>query len=82
MSVTAYIQSPDESNIYVLSLYDDGNHGDLSNGDGTYGNIWDSSGYPETTYYVDIVAIDSSLSNNLNELENIDKNILIDCGCG
>ena len=81
-SITAYIQNPDENNVDIISLYDDGSHNDYGIGDGTYANGWDSYGMPVGTYYVDIVAIDNSGNSNSNELENIDYHFIIDCGCG
>ncbi|MFX1520088.1 MAG: beta strand repeat-containing protein, partial [Promethearchaeota archaeon] len=75
-SVTAYIQFPDETNIATVTLYDDGAHSDGAAGDGTYGNIWDSTGQASGVYYVDIVAVDTA--GNSGETENGDTFIIDD----
>jgi len=55
--VEVWIQQPDESNIAILQLYDDGTHGDSVSGDGIYVNSWNSaSAYGE--YYVDVISWD------------------------
>lgn len=67
-SVQAIIESPDETPVITLTLYDDGAHGDYSAGDGTYGNAWISDPI-QRTYTIDFVAEDEltnvSAYNNL-----------------
>ena len=58
-SVIAHIQNPDETDVALVTLYDDGTHNDGAANDGTYGGSWDSSGFPGATYYIDIVANDT-----------------------
>ena len=58
-SVIAHIQNPDEIDVALVTLYDDGMHSDGAANDGTYGNTWDSTGFPGATYYVDIIANDT-----------------------
>ncbi len=67
-SVTAHIQNPDENDIVLLTLYDDGLHSDKAANDNIYGNAWDSTGYGEATYYIDIIAVD--ISDNSGEVDN------------
>jgi len=66
-NVTAYIQFPDETDIALLTLYDDGLHNDTNAGDGIYGNTWNSTGQPEGFYYVDIVAVDNVTNTRSTE---------------
>jgi PKD repeat protein len=56
-SVQATVESPDETERGTVTLYDDGLHGDLGAGDGTYGNAWATDAAPRT-YKVDFVAED------------------------
>ena len=58
-SVIAHIQNPDETDVAQVILYDDGLHNDGAANDGTYGASWNSTGFPEATYYVDVVATDT-----------------------
>jgi lipopolysaccharide export LptBFGC system permease protein LptF len=65
--VKAKIQNPDEKNIAIVDLYDDGSHNDGSSGDYIYGNTWTA---PERgTYYVDLEVCDTK--GNCKEYENI-----------
>ena len=57
-SVIAHIQKPDETDVAVITLYDDGSHNDGAAGDGIYGNILDSTGKSAGVYFVDIIAKD------------------------
>jgi PKD repeat protein len=65
----AHIQRPDETDVALVTLYDDGTHGDGAANDGTYGARWNSTGFPSGAYYVDITACD--LIRNCGEKENI-----------
>lgn len=65
----ALIQSPDGNTISSVNLYDDGLHGDLLLGDGVFGNRWNSTGFPEAAYFVDLRACDT-LANCI-EIDNI-----------
>jgi len=67
--VKAYIQSPDEVDIVVIELFDDGAHSDRGAGDGVYGNTWNSSGSDVGTYYIDIEVAD--IAGNDKEYENV-----------
>jgi len=67
-SVIAHIQNPDETDVALVTLYDDGTHGDGVANDGTYGARWNSTGFPGAKYYVDIVAND--LLGYFSEAEN------------
>jgi len=67
-SVSAHIQKPDETDIAAINLYDDGIHSDGAANDGTYGNTWDSTGFPSGPYFIDIIARDNG---NVKEAENI-----------
>ncbi|MFQ6091283.1 MAG: choice-of-anchor X domain-containing protein, partial [bacterium] len=60
-SVTAEIESPDETVMTILTLFDDGQHHDGASGDGTYGNTWTTIN--ERVYLVDIVAVDNELNS-------------------
>jgi len=75
--VKAYIQNPDETNVAVIDLYDDGVHNDGAAGDNLYGNIWDSSGANIGIYYIDVEAGDNL--GNIVELENA-ASFTIKCG--
>jgi len=67
----AHIQNPDESDIAggVITLFDDGAHGDGAAGDDVYGNTWNSGAAPQGPYFVDINACD--MAGNCAERENI-----------
>ncbi len=65
----AHIQNPDETDIALITLYDDGLHSDGAVNDNIYGNTWDSTGFPLAPYYVDITACD--ILGNCRENENI-----------
>ena len=67
-TIKAHIQSPDEVDVVVIELFDDGAHGDGIAGDNIYGNAWDSSGASVGTYYIDIEAVDTV--GNINVSEN------------
>jgi PKD repeat protein len=56
-SVTAEIESPDETVLAALTLYDDGGHGDGAAGDDVYGNTWTTL-LTKQNYVVDIAAAD------------------------
>jgi PKD repeat protein len=58
-SVSAQIESPDETVWATLTLYDDGAHGDGAAGDGVFGNTWTTSS-TQREYVVDIAASDGS----------------------
>ncbi|RLI63495.1 MAG: hypothetical protein DRO67_05635, partial [Candidatus Asgardarchaeum californiense] len=57
--VWAEIESPDETVITTLDLYDDGLHNDGDADDDVYGNTWTTDG-TERTYLVDIIAQDTT----------------------
>ena len=57
-SAVAFFQHPDETNIAVLPLYDDGLHNDALANDEIYGNSWNSTGASPGLYFVDISATD------------------------
>jgi hypothetical protein len=57
VSVTAEVESPDETVLATLTLYDDGAHGDGAAGDGVYGNSWTTPGVKQE-YVIDISAAD------------------------
>jgi hypothetical protein len=65
----AHIQHPNEVDIALVMLYDNGMHNDGAAGDGTYGGSWDSTGFPMGPYYVDITACD--FAGNCREAEDI-----------
>ena len=69
----AHIQDPDEADVVVVDLYDDGLHSDGGAGDGTYGEAWDSTGVCVAplgcAYFIDIVACD--MLGTCGEAENI-----------
>jgi hypothetical protein len=56
-SVQAVIESPDETPIVTVTLYDDGAHNDGEAGDGTYGNAW-TTDVTQRDYYVNFVTED------------------------
>lgn len=56
---TAEIESPDETVIASLTLYDDGAHNDGAPGDSVYGNAWNTPP-GEASYWVDISSADSA----------------------
>ena len=53
----------------VVDLFDDGAHSDGAAGNNVYGNTWDSAGFPDAAYYVDITACD--IIGNCAEAEDI-----------
>jgi hypothetical protein len=57
-SVTAEVESPDETVLANLPLYDDGLHGDGAAGDGVYGSAaWTTLG-DKRDYVIDVAAVD------------------------
>lgn len=70
LSVTAYIEYPDETVVATTVLYDDGLHNDGSSDDGVFGNTWDSTGSIGGTYLVDISALDNSTLQNQQNIDN------------
>jgi hypothetical protein len=66
-SVTATIESPDETGVGTMPLYDDGSHNDGAAGDRWFGGSWFPTG--EADFYVDFAATDdhgnSGTANNL-----------------
>jgi len=71
-SVEAYLQMPDGTTLYTLTLYDDGSNGDVTPGDGIYTNTWNCSGAAEGTYYLDLNATDGSSNSNVRTINNGD----------
>ena len=69
-SVQASIESPDETPIITIQLFDDGMHSDGAANDGTYGNSW-TTDLNVKDYYMDVIANDTW--NNSAEYENIDR---------
>ena len=63
-SVTAEIESPDETVRGIITLYDDGAHSDGAAGDNTYGNTWTTL-LTKLDYVVDITAVDVFSSSRL-----------------
>ncbi len=70
-SVIGYVQNPDETNIDIITFWDDGNHNDGGIGDGLYGASMNSSGYAIGIYYLDINATDSTTYQYETEYENL-----------
>ncbi len=66
-SVTADIESPDETVVGTITLHDDGNHNDGNAGDRWFGGSWVPTS--EADFYVDFAATDdhgnSGTANNL-----------------
>jgi len=56
--VAVEIEGPDETLRGILSLYDDGAHGDGPAGDGIYGNTW-TTPMDKRDYLVDLVVMDT-----------------------
>ncbi len=80
-SVYAEIESPDESVITTIQLFDDGMHYDGSADDGVYGNSWTT--HPEEKdYYIDFVADDiwgnSAKYNNTDRFTTVPFSITSD----
>ena len=67
-SVEAHLQYPDNTDVAVISLYDDGIGIDEIAGDGIFTGQWDSSGATEAFHFVDISA--SDLSGNERIVDN------------
>ena len=67
-SVEAHLQYPDDTDVAVIPLYDDGTGADETAGDGIFTGEWDSSGATEAFYFVDISA--SDLSGNERIVDN------------
>ncbi|MDD5530092.1 MAG: T9SS type A sorting domain-containing protein [bacterium] len=57
-TISADIESPDESLCTNIQLYDDGLHNDGSSNDHTYGNIWKTSSSGKH-YFIDVFAKDN-----------------------
>ncbi len=70
LSATAYIEFPVETIIATIGMVDDGTNGDASSGDNIYTCQWDSTAAAEGYYRVDINAIDDSLANNEQDINN------------
>ncbi|GAB4312029.1 MAG: hypothetical protein Kow0069_12640 [Promethearchaeota archaeon] len=61
-----------ENGAFVASvqLFDDGMHSDGGANDGTWGNTWNSLGYAEDTYNVDVNATDGSSQANFGSVND------------
>ncbi len=69
----------EESTLYGSSeflLFDDGAHGDGDAGDGIYGNILDSTGYPKGIHNISIRVADTL--GNSKRYENIAQYVILD----
>jgi cell division septation protein DedD/WD40 repeat protein len=66
--VTARIRLPDGNTSETVQLYDDGEHSDNKNGDGVFGNSWESSKAGEGLHSVDFYAFDKT--GNSSDLVN------------
>ena len=66
-SVTADIESPDETVVDTITLHDDGNHNDGDAGDRWFGRSWIPT--IELSYYVDLAAVDDH--GNLGTANNV-----------
>ncbi|MFO8018626.1 MAG: fibronectin type III domain-containing protein, partial [Promethearchaeia archaeon] len=67
-TVTAYIESPDETVIDTLTMYDDGTNGDAVADDNIWTTQWNSTDQSLDTYYIDIEAEDTN--SNTNTVDN------------
>ena len=54
VTLFAMIESPDQTCIDSIQLFDDGNHNDENAGDSLYANVWPVSSAEERHYYVDL----------------------------
>jgi hypothetical protein len=77
----AYIQRPDENNVVELTMFDDGNHSDGAADDNLFGVTWNTAGFEEGIYMIDLNAIDEA--GNSSEIGNIlvvlsDENVSLD----
>ena len=64
-SVSVEIESPDENVLTILTLYDDGIHGDGSSDDNIYCNTWVTT-LEERNYFVDIFATDKKSNSSIS----------------
>jgi len=69
LSFSAEMESPDNSPVDTLELFDDGAHGDSLAGDGVFANAWKS---PRTnTYFVDLKLTLNTLKFELNNAATV-----------
>ncbi len=68
-SVQATIESPDESPLITLPLYDDGAHDDEGMNDGVYGNSW-TTPLEAQEYTIDLTTED--IYGNVGDYDNLD----------
>jgi N-acetylneuraminic acid mutarotase len=71
VTLFAEIQSPDQSPLESLQLFDDGNHNDGSAGDSLYANLWRLSSTEEQQYYVDLQVTRSAVDTIVHNMNNV-----------
>jgi hypothetical protein len=69
-SALGYITYLNDTFIETITFWDDGNHNDGGNGDGIFGASWDSSGFSQGVYLLDINATDSMIYHYESLYEN------------
>ncbi len=75
-SASVEIYNAVDTLIDTVTLFNDGNHGDLFGGDTYFVGSWSSKGVPPGTYIYDVIATDNSAANNQVIKENFGEFII------
>ena len=70
VTLFAMIESPDQTCIDSIQLFDDGNHNDENAGDSIYSNIWHASS-AEENYYVDLKVKQENVETVIHRMDNM-----------
>ena len=71
ITLLAEIESPDQTPIESLPLFDDGKHNDGNSGDSLYANIWQISSAEERYYFVDLEVTQIGTDTIINHINNV-----------
>jgi hypothetical protein len=71
ITLFAEIETPDQTPVYSLQLFDDGNHNDGIAGDSLFANSWPVPPVEESNYYIDLRVTRVDTNTVVNHLNNM-----------
>jgi N-acetylneuraminic acid mutarotase len=71
VTLLAEMESPDNTQVDSLELFDDGNHNDGNAGDSLYANIWPVSSAEECQYYMDLKVTQVGAETIIHRMNNM-----------
>ena len=71
VTLWAEIESPDQTPVDSMQLFDDGNHNDGNAGDSLYANTWPVSSTEELQYYMDLHVIQVGTDTVIHYMNNM-----------